>query len=80
MKSFDHVVRSALLLLLVVGLILAAWHISWLHGHDRYQLQVTDRNDVFVIDRQQGIVYAGSGFFDDTKPVQWHTSPLPNKP
>lgn len=78
MKTFDHLFRAALLVMLATGLIIVAWHVSWLHQQDhRYQIQATDRNDVFILDRQQHIVYAGSGFFDDAKPVQWHGSPLP---
>ena len=80
MNTLNAILRPAFLLLFLVSIAVAVWHLSWLHGRDRYHLQVTDRNEVFVIDRQQGIVYAGIGFFDDTKPTQWHKSQLPNTP
>jgi hypothetical protein len=79
-NTLNAILRPAFLLLFLVSIIVAVWHLSWLHDRDRYQLQVTDRNEVFVIDRQQGIVYAGLGFFDDAKPTQWHKSQLPNTP
>jgi hypothetical protein len=57
-KSLDYLFRPALLSLLTAGLILAAWHISWLHGHARYQMQIQERfGVVFILDQEKGTVY-----------------------
>jgi hypothetical protein len=50
--------RAALLVILLAGLIVAAWHVSWLHKHNRYQMELTDRPGVvFVLDQHQGTLY-----------------------
>ena len=73
----DHLFRASLLLILIVGLGLAAWHISWLHKQNRYEVEVSERGAVFIIDHQRHVIHAGAGLFSDDKPVVWHTSPLP---
>lgn len=57
MKHFDNLFRPVLLLLLVIGLIVAAWHISWLHNHHRYEMQTAQFGVVFILDKETGTVY-----------------------
>ena len=68
--------RAALILILVFGLIVAIWHVSWLHKQGRYDVQMAERR-VVILDREKRVVYIGSPYDD---PVIWHTSPLPNAP
>ena len=79
MKNFDHLFRTALLGVLVAGLIVAAWHLSWLHNQagSRYEMQITDHAQVVVFDRQQRVIYAAYGVLGDEAPAVWKTSPLP---
>lgn len=76
MKNFDHLFRPALLLVLVAGLIVAIWHLSWLHKQNQYEMQVSDRT-ILILDRQQRVVYANSVGFDRSQPIAWRTLPLP---
>ncbi len=85
MKSFDQLFRPSLLLILVAGLIVATWHISWLHKQAgiRYEMQITGGIDhptaVVILDRQERVIYASRGFLGD-EPIVWHTSTLPKEP
>ncbi len=81
MKLLDKLFRVALLVILVAGLALATWHISWLHSQPeaRYEMQLSTPF-VVVFDRQERVIYSGSAGFNDGKPIDWRTSPLPNKP
>lgn len=80
MKNFDRLFRFALLLVLVAGLVITSWHLSWLHKQSpgyRYEALaagVGGRN-LFVLDRQQGVVYGGDA--DSDRSITWHVSPLP---
>ncbi|HBB95590.1 MAG TPA: hypothetical protein DC054_09375 [Blastocatellia bacterium] len=80
MKLFDNLFRVALLVILVAGLVLATWHISWLHNQpeSRYEIRAGE-GPIVILDRQARVVYAVAGIFGD-QPVVWRTSPLPNKP
>lgn len=49
--------RLALLTVMIAGLILAAWHISWLHNHHRYEMQTAQYGLVFILDKETGSVY-----------------------
>jgi hypothetical protein len=74
--------RAALLVILLAGVIIATWHVAWLHKHtgDRYEMQLTGGIDhptaVVILDRQDRVIYASRGFLGD-EPIVWHTSPLP---
>jgi hypothetical protein len=76
MKNFDNLFRVALLVILVAGLILATWHISWVHSHAaaRYEISSPDYIHVFVLDRQERVIYSGAPGRD------WQTTPLPKEP
>lgn len=82
MKNLDHLFRPALLLILAAALIIATWHISWLHNQSgtRYEMQLTGGADhttaVVILDRQERVIYSSRGFLGD-EPVVWKTSPLP---
>jgi hypothetical protein len=82
MKNLEHLFRAGLLAVLVAALIVAIWHISWLHNQagTRYEMQITGGVDhpsaVVILDRQERVIYASRGFLGD-EPVVWHTSPLP---
>lgn len=69
--------RAALLGVLVAGLSVATWHISWLHSHDRYQMQIQDRFGlVFILDQQEGTVYfARQGEIVDGWTDVWRKAP-----
>ena len=73
----NTLLRSALAL---AGLVLATWHISWLHKQNRYEMQVTDHGVVFILDHQQKVIHASFGLLNDDKPDIWHTSALPKEP
>ena len=78
MKTFDHLLRAGFLMVFIAGLIIATWHLSWVHNQEsRYEMKVTDHSAVFVFDRQQRIVYSAIGFYDEAKPVAWRSSALP---
>ena len=81
MKIFDYLFRVALLVVLAASLLVATWHLSWLHNQaleSRYEMQVmADHPAVFVIYRQQRVIYSGIVAFNDSKPIDWHTSSLP---
>lgn len=80
MKNFDHLFRIALLLVLAAGLIVIAWHLSWIHKQApdyRYEA-LADRPGIFVLDRQQGVVYVGQSLGGE-KSIAWHVSPLPKQ-
>lgn len=84
MKNLEHLFRAALLLVLVAGLIVAAWHISWLHNQAgaRYEMQITGGVDhpstVVILDRQERVIYASRELLGlGSQPIVWHTSPLP---
>ncbi len=80
-KMFDIFFRVALLLVLAAGLIVAAWHISWLHSRaeeSRYEIRASGPI-VLILDKQERVVYAASGILGD-QPVAWHKSPLPKEP
>lgn len=74
----DQLFRAALLILLIAGLSLTAWHISWLHKQprSRYEMQSGDYGRIYILDRQERVVYAGRGGLAE-EPIAWHTSPLP---
>ena len=66
MKHFDHLFRIALLSLLLVGLVVVTWHLSWSHKQAaapdyRYEALAVGAGGraILVLDRQQGVVYAG---------------------
>jgi hypothetical protein len=80
----DYLFRAVLLVVLVAGLILAIWHISWLHNQagTRYEMQITSGvnhpSAVVILYRQERVIYASDqplGF--GKEPIVWHTSPLP---
>lgn len=77
MKNLENIFRAAVLLVLVAGLIVAAWHISWLHNQaeSRYEMQVAN-GAVVIFDRQQAVVYSGPPATGGA-PIAWLTSPLP---
>jgi hypothetical protein len=84
MKAFEwpsHLVsdpfRAAVLLMLLAGLIITAWHIWWLHNQDRYQMQVQERYGlVFILDQQEGTVYfAQQGQIVDGWTDVWRKAP-----
>lgn len=76
MKNLDRLFRPALLLMLVAGLIVATWHISWLHKQPgaRYEMQTSDWLHVRVLDQQERVVYSAAG---SDAPLVWEASPLP---
>jgi hypothetical protein len=80
LKTFDSLFRPALLVLIFAGLIVATWHVAWLHKHtgDRYELQVSERA-IHVLDRQERVVYSTSAFFNKEAST-WTASPLPKQP
>jgi hypothetical protein len=59
LKSFDDLFRPAPLLILVAGLIVAAWYVSSARNHNRYQMQLsgTPGGFVYVLDQKHGTVY-----------------------
>jgi len=67
--------RVGPLVILCAGLILAAWHISWLHKQSglRYEMQSGDYGRIYVLDRQERVVYTGQGGFGE-EPIVWHAS------
>lgn len=80
MKNFENIFRAALLVILLAALIIAAWHVSWLHKQDqRYEMQITNNAQVVIFDRQERVVYAAYGVLGqlDGKPAVWHKSALP---
>ena len=83
MKNLDHLFRIALLSLLVVGLIVATWHLTWLHKQTpeyRYEALAAGAGAraILVLDRQQGIVYSGE-VEGGERSIVWHVSPLPKQ-
>jgi hypothetical protein len=81
MKDFDKFFRPALLVILISGLFVAIWHISWLHRQDYYQMQVMDRG-VFVVNQKTGrVYYARTGEILNHWTDVWHPAPaLPVEP
>lgn len=73
MKNFDNILRCALLIVLAAGLIVATWHLSWLHKEDpRYEM-ITPTGIVRVLDRQQGTFYEFT--YDGTPSVEQPNPP-----
>ena len=79
MKGFDKFFRLALLVILLCGVGVAGWHISWLHKQRafeaRYEIYSSDRA-VYVLDRHARVVYSGPSLFGKQQ-IEWTASPLP---
>lgn len=75
-----HLFRLALLAVLIAGLILAAWHVSWLHIHSRYEMQTAQFGVVFILDKETGTVYfARQGQITDGWTDAWQKPALPTE-
>jgi len=78
MKSFENIFRAVLLAVLVAGLIVAIWHISWLHNQagTRYEMHISDHPfSAYILDRQERVIYYSET--SNGQPLVWKPIPLP---